>query len=198
MHGRSSLRNSTPVPGQRIAAAPGRQGLARMMLLKGVVSPALRRRAEEVASYLSCPRHRDPIAIEYGGLARITSNWRRRSPSMCCGAARVSPRMIWKSSTPCRKRFRPGRRSRLVHGASPNMPAADRGWPTQLPQGRLDSHADILRRLAHVTPVRALGIWKRWFRRTRHRTGRHPSRPAPHGIPRPQTSEMRLKNSSGR
>jgi hypothetical protein len=33
----------------------------------------------------------------------------------------------------------------------------------QLAQGGLDGHADILRLLAHIVPVRALGIWKRWF-----------------------------------
>jgi hypothetical protein len=79
----SSLRDST-LSGQKNRAAALDGEADQDVLLEGIVGPALWRPADEVAApFVLGPGIAVPLLMEYGGLARITSNWRWRSSSMC-------------------------------------------------------------------------------------------------------------------
>ncbi len=135
------------------------------VLLKGVVSPALRRRAEEVASLFVLP---PGIAIPL--LDRI----RRVGQDHVELAKAITLDVLWGSQgiaaddlevlDAMQEEVSSGRRSRLVHGASPNMPASR--------SGLADSNCRRADWMAMPTFFGAwrtslqcapLGIWKRWF-----------------------------------
>ena len=90
------------------------------------------------------------FSSENGGLAMTQSNVARLSPEKNAGLRSVSPRTIWKSSTPCRNRFMRAM-AEVVRFFS---------WPKSLPQSVRSSPpalADVWTASMSMPPVPQAG-----------------------------------------